>query len=95
MAAVCPLFYCRKTAAVESARLLWRAACPQNSSRGIGGCPPTSGVLFVQKDTACQRVYTLTEILHKIYIRFYMKKIQNDYFSSDKQENSCILIINK
>lgn len=47
-------FICRKTAAVESARLLWRAACPQDSSRGIGGCPPTSGALFVQKDTACQ-----------------------------------------
>ena len=46
--------YCRKMAAIESARPVWRAACPQDSSRGIGGCPPTSGVLFVQKDTACQ-----------------------------------------
>ena len=33
-------FICRKTAAVESARLLWRAACPQDSSRGIGGGRP-------------------------------------------------------
>jgi hypothetical protein len=41
-------------AAIESARPVWCAACPQDSSRGIGGCPPTSGVLFVQKDTACQ-----------------------------------------
>ena len=47
-------FIGRKTTAIESARLFWRAACPQDSSRGIGGCPPTSGVLFVQKDTACQ-----------------------------------------
>ena len=36
-AAVCPLFYCHKTAAIESARPVWCAACPQDSSRGIGG----------------------------------------------------------
>ena len=48
------LFFCLEMAAIESARPVWRAACPQDSSRGIGGCPPTSGVLFVQKDTACQ-----------------------------------------
>ena len=48
------LFVCREMAAIGSARPVWRAACPQDSSRGIGGCPPTSGVLFVQKDTACQ-----------------------------------------
>lgn len=29
-------FIGRKTTAIESARLLWRAACPQDSSRGIG-----------------------------------------------------------
>jgi hypothetical protein len=47
-------FVCREMVAIESARLIWCAVCPQDSSRGIGGCPPTSGVLFVQKDTACQ-----------------------------------------
>ena len=47
-------FVCHEMAAIESARPVWRAACPQDSSQGIGGCPPTSGVLFVQKDTACQ-----------------------------------------
>ena len=46
-------FICCKMVAAESTRPVWRAACPQDSSRGIGGCPPTSGVLFVQKDTAC------------------------------------------
>ena len=71
MAAICPLFYCRKMAAIESARPVWCAACPQDSSRGIGGCPPTSGVLFVQKDTACQyhkfktKIYKFASILQK------------------------------
>lgn len=42
-------FISRKTAAVESARLLWRAACPQDSSRVIGGMPTNKRSPFCTK----------------------------------------------
>ena len=42
-------FICRKTAVAESAGLLWRAACPQDSSRGIGGMPTNKRSPFCTK----------------------------------------------
>ena len=42
-------FVCHEMAAIESARLVWRAACPQDSSRGIGGLPTNKRSPFCTK----------------------------------------------
>lgn len=53
MAAICPLFYLPQNGGHRKCQIPLARSLSAGQFSGYGGCPPTSGVLFVQKDTAC------------------------------------------
>ena len=70
MAAVCPLFYCRKMAAIESARPVWCAACPRDSSGGLGDAHQQAKSFVCTKGHCLPllsriRVNTVTDVVGK------------------------------